>query len=264
MKILAIGDPHGELEKVKKIPIKNIDLILLTGDLGSASLMRKMAFENIERAKQNLPKKKFTSKEEKEAFMEAYDSTMNIVKYLAKIALVYTIFGNVESSNFDTKKLTKKIKLKLPLLENDLNKIKNVKVINNQLIEFGGIRIGGLDYFIDPCWVKEFKPAEYKKRMLNAVKDSKNVKKVLRTFSKLNILVCHQPPYGVLDAVTSKYAPKHWIGKHAGSKIVLDFVKKSKPKYVCCGHIHEGEGEALIGKTKVYNLGVAGYKILEI
>jgi len=51
MKVLAIGDSHGSLEKVKSIPIKNIDLILLTGDLGSANLMRNMAFENVERQK---------------------------------------------------------------------------------------------------------------------------------------------------------------------------------------------------------------------
>ncbi len=55
MKILAIGDPHGELEKIKKIPLSNIDLILITGDLGSASLIRKMTFDNIERKKQGLP-----------------------------------------------------------------------------------------------------------------------------------------------------------------------------------------------------------------
>jgi Icc-related predicted phosphoesterase len=41
MKILTIGDPHGDLEKIKKIPIKNIDLILVTGDIGKATLARK-------------------------------------------------------------------------------------------------------------------------------------------------------------------------------------------------------------------------------
>ncbi len=29
MKILAIGDSHRDLEKIKKIPIKGIDLILI-------------------------------------------------------------------------------------------------------------------------------------------------------------------------------------------------------------------------------------------
>lgn len=53
MKILAIGDPHGDLAKIKQIPTKGIDLILLTGDLGSANLMRKMFFEKIERQKKD-------------------------------------------------------------------------------------------------------------------------------------------------------------------------------------------------------------------
>jgi len=52
MRICAIGDPHGSLDKVKEAPLSDVDLILLTGDLGSANLMRKMAFDNIERKKQ--------------------------------------------------------------------------------------------------------------------------------------------------------------------------------------------------------------------
>jgi predicted phosphodiesterase len=35
MKMLAIGDPHGDLEKVKRISVEDVDLILLTGDLGN-------------------------------------------------------------------------------------------------------------------------------------------------------------------------------------------------------------------------------------
>ncbi len=80
MKILAIGDPHGNLNKIKKIPVKNIDLILLTGDLGSANLMRKMAFENIERKKQGLPEKEYSPTQEKKSFMEAYTSTIKVTK----------------------------------------------------------------------------------------------------------------------------------------------------------------------------------------
>ena len=40
MKVLAIGDPHGNLEGVSKMPLKEADIILLTGDIGSANLMR--------------------------------------------------------------------------------------------------------------------------------------------------------------------------------------------------------------------------------
>jgi len=40
MKILAIGDPHGDIKRIKEIPIKGIDLILITGDIGKADLAR--------------------------------------------------------------------------------------------------------------------------------------------------------------------------------------------------------------------------------
>jgi len=58
-------------------------------------------------------------------------------------------------------------------------------------------------------------------------------------------------------------APKSWRGKHAGSKVILDYLRKKQPLYSFCGHIHEGEGMKKIGKTEVYNLGVGGYKIVE-
>ena len=266
MKIITIGDPHGSLEKVKKIPLDRIELILLTGDLGSANLMRKMAFDNIDRKRQGLAEIKYTPKQEKKAFMEAYDSTVKIIDYLSKFAPVYTIYGNVESRNPETRKQSKKIGIKLPFLTNKLNSYKNVRVINNIFSNFKGLKIGGLDYFIDGIWVKTFKPSDYQKRLRSAKKQTLKAKNILNNFAKkdIDILVCHQPPFGVLDKVTSKFAPKHYQGKNAGSKIILEFIKKHQPKYVFCGHIHEGEGFKKLGKTQVYNLGVGGYKIIEI
>ena len=264
MKILAIGDPHGSLDKIRRIPLRGIDLILLTGDLGSADLMRKMAFKNVERRKQGLPEIEYSTTQEKRAFMEAYTSSMKVVRYLARFAPVFTIYGNVESSNSETKKLSRKIKLKLPFLTNDLNAIRNVRVINNKLANFNGVRIGGLEYFVDTNWVQEFKPSDFRKRMKKARKETDRTRRVLRNFGELDILVCHQPPYGLLDKVTFKGAPKHWQGKHAGSKTILEYIGKKQPQYVFCGHIHEGEGKARVGRTEVYNLGVGGHKIVEL
>ena len=176
MKILAVGDPHGDLEKVRKIPIKNVDLILLTGDLGSASLMRKMAFENVERKKHGLLEKEYSPKQRKKAFMEAYTSSTKVVSYLAKFAPVYVIYGNVESSNTETKKHSKEIGLALPFLTNKLNSMKNVKIINNKLVKFNGLRIGGLLYFFFIKWIKNFKTFKnyYK---LKKIKKKKKKKK---------------------------------------------------------------------------------------
>jgi len=263
MKICAIGDPHGELNNIKKIPLSGVDLILLTGDLGSASLMRKMAFENIERKKKGLLEIDYSNSQKKKAFMEAYDSTMKIIKYLKKFAQVFTIFGNVESSNSETKKYSKEINFDLPYLYNGLNALENVRIINNRLANFEGIKIGGLEYFVDTNWVKEFKPLNYAESLFNSKKETNKAVKILKWFDSLDILVCHQPPYGFLDKVGSM-APKDWRGKNAGSKTILDYIKRKQPKYVFCGHIHEGKGMKKIGKTEVYNLGVAGYKIIDI
>jgi Icc-related predicted phosphoesterase len=262
MKICAIGDPHGNLHKIKQINLSDINLILLTGDLGSSSLMRKMAFDNIERKKQGLSEIKYTSNQKKKAFMQAYNSTIKIVKYLKKFAPVFIIFGNVESSNYETRKQSHKIGATLPYLSNELNAMSNVRVINNRVANFEGVRIGGLEYFFDTTWVQEFKPSNYNRNLSIAKKQTDKTKKVLRWFNSLNILVCHQPPYGILDKVTAKYAPKHWQGKHAGSKAILQYIKSKSPQYVFCGHIHESQGMKKIGKTKIYNLGVGNHKII--
>jgi Icc-related predicted phosphoesterase len=120
-----------------------------------------------------------------------------------------------------------------------------------------------LEYFIDTSWVREFKPSDFKKRMKEAKKERDKAKRVLSNFGDVDILVCHQPPYGVLDKVTAKFAPKHWQGKCAGSKVILNYVEKKQPRYVFCGHIHEGKGMKKVGKSNVYNLGVAGHKFVE-
>jgi len=89
----------------------------------------------------------------------------------------------------------------------------------------------------------------------------------LRWFSKdkIDVLLCHQPPYGVLDKVTAKYAPEQWKGKRAGSKIILDYIKKKQPRYVFCGHIHEGKGKKKLGKTNIINAGCCGdYFVVDV
>ncbi|MGV8152323.1 MAG: metallophosphoesterase family protein [Candidatus Nanoarchaeia archaeon] len=261
MKILAIGDTHGS-EKIKKIPIKDIDLILLTGDLGKADLMRKYAFAHLNDKKPwvHLEPKKIV----KEAFLEAYNSSIGILSYLSKKAPVYFVYGNVEASDSETLKLSRKLKINLPLFESKINKMKNVYAINNKKIQLEDLTLAGGEYFVDECWVKSFTPND-KKRMKRALKETRVANKFYSRLGQVDILLCHQPPYGFMDKVTNPNAPKAWIGKHAGSEVILNYIKNKHPKYVLCGHIHEAKGETKIGKTKLINLGCCGdYKILEI
>jgi predicted phosphodiesterase len=99
MKLVAIGDPHGDLEKIQKIPLEGADLILLTGDLGKADLGRKMHMDKMERMNKGLPKKECSPEEWKAIYMESYDSALGILKYLSKFAQVYMIYGNAERTD---------------------------------------------------------------------------------------------------------------------------------------------------------------------
>jgi Icc-related predicted phosphoesterase len=265
MKILAIGDPHGDLEKIKKIPMKGTDLILLTGDLGKADFARKRFFENVERKKKGLKELKYIPSDRKKEHFEIHNSTLNVLKYLSKKADTYFILGNVgASTKSDVKKDKERYNLNLPSTIEEIKKLINVHLTKNRVRNFNNLRIGFLEYFIDTSWVKEFKPKKYEKAMKRAEKQTEKVKKILERFGKLDILICHQPPYGVLDKVNFPGVPENWKGKHAGSKAILDYIKKYQPKYVFCGHIHEGEGNMKIGETEIYNLGVAGHKVIEL
>lgn len=263
MKILVVGDPHGKLPK--KFP-KKVDLILVTGDIGKADLARKQMFENIKREEKGLFRFEKTPFFEKKIWIEIYNSTLGVLNRLTRIAPVYSILGNVgDNTNSEMKIEEKKIGIKLPYIRKGLNQIKNFNLVRNRARNINGLRIGFLENFLDICWIKEFDKGN-KERMKRARRETAKAKKILRNFGKIDILVSHQPPYGVLDKVSSKYKPpKDWVGKHAGSKVVLDYIKKYKPKYVFCGHIHEGKGKKKVGETIVINAGASGdYFVVDV
>jgi Icc-related predicted phosphoesterase len=267
MKILAIGDPHGNINKIRKISKKGIDLVLITGDLGKADFARKFSFENFRRKKEGLPALEFTKSESKFVYNEIYDSTLDVLKYLSNSVPTYSILGNVGTNMIRdayVRKDEKKFKIKLPYLSKGIDKLNNFYYVKNVVRNINGLRVGFLEYFVDTNWVVDFKPSDYDKKLNKARKETDKAKRILNNFNNLDILVCHQPPYGYLDKVNNSSAPKGWNGKHAGSKTILDYIRKYQPKYVFCGHIHEGEGRAKIGKTEIYNLGVAGHKIIDL
>ena len=227
-----------------------------------------MSFENSKRKKKGLPEIEYTPKQQKDAYMEIYSSTIKILKNFSKFAPVYSMLGNVGTmSDYEMKKEEEKTGIKLPYMRANMNKIKDFHLVRNCLRKINGLKIGFLEYFVDTNWVREFKPGDFRKKMREAKKETNKAKRVLKWLGKnnLDILVCHQPPYGILDKVTGKYgAPKRFWGEHAGSKIILDYIQTKQPKYVFCGHIHEGKGKAKIGNSLVYNVGVSGdYAILD-
>jgi Icc-related predicted phosphoesterase len=75
--------------------------------------------------------------------------------------------------------------------------------------------------------------------------DPAKEKAVYESLLPCDVLVSHCPPYGYLD---------NWGHGSIGSKELLAYIERHKPKLVICGHVHEDGGkECMIGSTRVVN-----------
>ena len=72
-----------------------------------------------------------------------------------------------------------------------------------------------------------------------------HLKKVEPLVSTQTVLVTHTPPYGYQDLVMGRF--------HAGSMGLCKLINKCQPQVLICGHIHEGDGVSIVGKTRVVN-----------
>ncbi len=264
MKIAAIGDPHGDLEKTGCIPFKDIDLVLMTGDLGRADILRKLAFQYIGSVGRRSLKGSPQAEEFRQAFLNSYNTAIKLVAHIAGHCPVFTVTGNADISNYDTRKFSRMFGIELPFLYDRLVTLDNVRLIDNRLAVFRGVRIGGIKYFTDISWAEEFELAGIEKIRQRALRETHKVENILNRFGKVDVLITHIPPYGILDTVNSRITPPAWNGRHAGSKAILEYIGRYQPRYVFCGHIHEGEGMMWKGDSAVYNLGKCGHVIINL
>jgi Icc-related predicted phosphoesterase len=264
MRIAAIGDPHGDLDKIERIPLDQIDLVLMTGDLGRADILRKMALRFLAEAEKGALRGSPQAEEFRQAFLSSYNTAVKLVEHIAGLCPVFTVTGNADITNSDTRKFSRQFGIELPLLYDRLMATGNVRIIDNRLAVFRGVRIGGIRYFTDISWAEEFELAGIEKVRQRTLGETHKAEKILQRFGRVDILVTHVPPYGMLDTVNSTTTPPRWNGRHAGSKTILEYIKTFQPRYVLCGHIHEGEGVVNIGCSEVYNLGKAGVRMIDL
>jgi len=242
MKIAAIGDPHGHVEKIENIPLNDADLALITGDLGQADAVKKLALQYLGPDGRKSLKHGSHAEDFRQAFMKSYNSALEVVEHIARFCPVFTIRGNADLSNDDIRKFSRMFDTRLPFLYDSLKKMHNVRLIDNVLALFHGARIGGIKYFADVSWVEEFELAGIDKIKRRATVETAKTLRILERFSNVDILVTHVPPYGILDTVGYTGMPTGWGGRHAGSRTILEYIMERHPRYVLCGHIHEGEG----------------------
>ncbi len=61
------------------------------------------------------------------------------------------------------------------------------------------------------------------------------------------VVITHQPPRGTRDRI--------YTGERTGSVGLRRFVEEHQPQLLLCGHIHEDLGEAMVGSTRIVNVG---------
>lgn len=231
VKVLIIGDPHGKLPKGLSGIIKSnkIELIICTGEIPP------------------VPFQTYYPKNMRKEFDLSYANSKYdlILKKLCSYNLPVVILKGNAYMREGGSKITREL----------------FKNYDNLLYKrTGSFKFGGQEFILfDMIWEK-WACGHTEKKFFNYVtkQDESRLKKLNLLFKKAKnpILVSHNPPYGHLDIVNNKYTDNK--NKHVGSKMVLKVVKKYKPKFVFCGHIHEGKGKVKIGDTLIINAGYRG------
>ena len=246
MKLLCLACPHGD-EKFLKIPLEGIDAVLIAGDLGKADKQRALRMKYPDASSLS---EKVSKEELVEMVEENITSAENILKHFSKKP-VYFVWGNSEYLKSSIDKYNKERGLKIISLEDRIAGL--AENINGKTVNINGIKIAGLEYFCELEWVKTFIGKDAHRTEREKFEEDQ-AKKFLSKLEKVDIILTHNPPYGCLDMVNNPIVPKSWNGKHAGSKLVLEYIKKKKPRVVVCGHIHESQGTSILGETKVVNI----------
>ncbi|MBM3304087.1 MAG: hypothetical protein FJY76_03240 [Candidatus Aenigmarchaeota archaeon] len=246
VRLLVIGDPHGS-QKLLKLDTRGYDAAIITGDFGRSDIMRGLAWG----------KKRASKAAVSGSYKEYVETAVPVLRHISERLPVFCVQGNAEVSDDDIKVINKTLKTRIPLLEPELARMRNLIILNHAVAKFKGIRIAGIGHFLEMRWVKEFSDIRLDKMLLAAIEEE-----IARIFfanvGRVDVMVSHQPPYGILDKVNHRGAPKGWKGRHAGSMLLLEYIRKYHPHYVICGHIHEGKGIKRVGKTTVINAGCCG------
>jgi Icc-related predicted phosphoesterase len=251
MKILIIGCFHGKFPIKLKNIAKSCDFILSTGDFGGSEKLRKFMFKNFTHDYAD----KLGKKKTREYYLEDYRHGKKIIKELDGLNKpIYTIDGNWDFMR--TARIKKEFGLNLNSYPKFIKNTKNIKFLNKKIRTINGIKIyphGGL------MLASIFHRTEFdaKKRKMYKRWHDEQKKELFRQKSKnLNIMLAHCPPYRYFDKV--KYAGVNPMnGKHVGFEPYNEYIKKYHPKLFICGHMHEHQGIARLGKTTILSHGSA-------
>ena len=243
MRILAIGDPHGEIPQIKNIvKTEKPEIVICTGDFSGDEGIKKLIFKNwgapwwsvIGKTKAREMIKKATQKGKK------------VLSYLNELGVpVYFIHGNNEHlDSYGTRVFKKK----------NINYMhgKKKKLGSCSFIFHGGYATPKIFFNPRTLGITE---KEALKRKKEQEKEKKKIETLFSRSKGKTVFVTHCTPYLYFDKIKNRQSPMN--GKHIGVEAYRELIKKHKPRLYICGHMHENQGVRKIGSTTAVCLGLS-------
>ena len=265
MRILVIGDLHGEMPKIH---FKKFDAIIAPGDFCLDKDIRKYLMISYKEFLANRSNYRnwwdITGKKRAKKLVD------KSLKYARKIleklnsynVPVYVIPGNWDLAikNKEWRYLNRNL-----YQEHTIKGLKNVIDINNKIRNMGPCTIIGYGLVNGPELLKYRNYKNISKKQFR--EDNKKYNKLLSKYNKLFvkakrrgvpvIFLSHNVPFNTrLDKIVNKSSPMN--GYHYGSNLARDMIIKHQPILSIAGHMHEHYGTCKLGKTTVLNAGYGG------
>jgi len=259
MKILAIGDLHGNISKKLKdrVSKEDFDFIIGIGDYAGIDDWYpwiKYTFK-IKNPKEWLSAPEFFGKRKfKKLIKKDFGAGKKSLLFLDNLGKPgFFIFGNGDDEWYNypfSKKILRAKKSRL----NFVKKIKNIKEMTYGVSKYKGLSFLGFGAYMDATANAIHRDKEWQERVdKRHDKSKRKMESLVRKIGKKSIFILHYPPKGVFDIIKDKKNPFH------GGSTGIDFFRKAtiqkKPFLVLCGHMHEYQGKKRIGNSLVVNPG---------
>jgi Icc-related predicted phosphoesterase len=270
MKILAIGDFHGKFPKKFEQIIKKekIEMIISVGDHSSVEEWVPYIlayFRKLKKTGKGIPPKEYFGKEGYKKLLkkdfEAGKMVFGKLNEIGKKIPVVFIFGNGDDDwykyPFDGR---------IGVVKKRLNFIKRQKGlinINYRTRTVQGYKFLGFGGYMDTDKMvkgQSFDTPETKiarkKRRTRSTERLNSLLKQINGEDK-SIFVFHYPPQGAFDVIKDRR--NSFNGENTGISIFTDAIRKKKPIFALCGHMHEYQGMKKLRGVPVINPGDAGH-----
>lgn len=270
MKILAIGDIHGEIGKLKKkVPKQDFDFVIGVGDYAGIKEWYpyiRYSFRLKDRKKAKPPKEFFGKEKFKKLIKKDFEAGKKSLFFLDNLGKPgFFIFGNGDDEWYNYPFSKNILQAKRSRL-NFLKKIKNIKEMTYKVRNYNRNSFLGFGGYLDAKANAKSRDVEWQKRVDKRDKRAeKKMNSLVKKLRKKSIFIFHYPPKGIFDIIRDKKNP--FSGGSTGIDFFRKAIIKKKPFLVLCGHMHEYQGSKKLGSSVVVNPGEASkgeFAIIEI